>query len=97
MNLSAGATDEMEKKTGTLYWRQNFTMSPSLHHLLHGSIKKKNFVCVCVLVYRSGQLIEPLYQVWEELADTELLPTKKGQQVRGQEIVLRLKRVTAVT
>lgn len=37
---------------------------------------------VCVCVYRSGQLIEPLYQVWEELADTELLPIKTGQQVR---------------
>lgn len=32
------------------------------------------------LLKRSGQLIEPLYQVWEELADTELLPTKTGQQ-----------------
>lgn len=39
-------------------------------------------MCVCVFVYRSGQLIEPLYQVWEDLADTELLPTKTGQQVR---------------
>ncbi|XP_047426742.1 RNA polymerase I-specific transcription initiation factor RRN3 [Mugil cephalus] len=29
---------------------------------------------------RSGQLIEPLYQVWEELADTELPPTKTAQQ-----------------
>ncbi|KAI3359389.1 hypothetical protein L3Q82_002891 [Scortum barcoo] len=33
------------------------------------------------LLKRSGQLIEPLYQVWEELADTELLPTKQGQQL----------------
>nr|XP_046270481.1 RNA polymerase I-specific transcription initiation factor RRN3 [Scatophagus argus] len=32
------------------------------------------------LLKRSGQLIEPLYQVWEELADTELLPTKTSQQ-----------------
>ncbi|XP_054463171.1 RNA polymerase I-specific transcription initiation factor RRN3 [Anoplopoma fimbria] len=32
------------------------------------------------LLKRSVQLIEPLYQVWEELADTELLPTKTGQQ-----------------
>ncbi|XP_022620675.1 RNA polymerase I-specific transcription initiation factor RRN3 [Seriola dumerili] len=32
------------------------------------------------LLKRSGQLIEPLYQVWEELADTELLPAKTGQQ-----------------
>uniref|UniRef100_A0A8C2XT67 RRN3 homolog, RNA polymerase I transcription factor n=1 Tax=Cyclopterus lumpus TaxID=8103 RepID=A0A8C2XT67_CYCLU len=32
------------------------------------------------LLKRSVQLIEPLYQVWEELADTELLPTKAGQQ-----------------
>lgn len=32
------------------------------------------------LLKRSGQLIEPLYQVWEELADTDLLPTKKGRQ-----------------
>ncbi|XP_051242846.1 RNA polymerase I-specific transcription initiation factor RRN3 [Dicentrarchus labrax] len=32
------------------------------------------------LLRRSGQLIEPLYQVWEELADTELLPDKTGRQ-----------------
>lgn len=32
------------------------------------------------LLKRSGQLIEPLYQVWEELADIELLPTKAGKQ-----------------
>ncbi|XP_071357462.1 RNA polymerase I-specific transcription initiation factor RRN3 [Trachinotus anak] len=32
------------------------------------------------LLKRSGQLIEPLYQVWEELADMELLPAKTGQQ-----------------
>ncbi|XP_022064427.1 RNA polymerase I-specific transcription initiation factor RRN3 [Acanthochromis polyacanthus] len=32
------------------------------------------------LLKRSGKLIEPLYQVWEELADAELLPTKTGQQ-----------------
>lgn len=33
------------------------------------------------LLKRSGQLIEPLYQVWEELADTELLrPAKTGRQ-----------------
>ncbi|XP_070778906.1 RNA polymerase I-specific transcription initiation factor RRN3-like [Enoplosus armatus] len=32
------------------------------------------------LLKRSGQLIEPLHQVWEELADTELLPAKSGQQ-----------------
>lgn len=32
------------------------------------------------LLRRSGQLIEPLYQVWEELSDAELLPTKTGQQ-----------------
>ncbi|XP_031726951.1 RNA polymerase I-specific transcription initiation factor RRN3 isoform X2 [Anarrhichthys ocellatus] len=32
------------------------------------------------LLKRSVQLIEPLYQVWEELADTELLPSKTGQQ-----------------
>ncbi|KAM7372520.1 hypothetical protein PAMP_009682 [Pampus punctatissimus] len=32
------------------------------------------------LLKRSGQLIEPLYQVWEELADTELPATKTGQQ-----------------
>ncbi|XP_037648195.1 RNA polymerase I-specific transcription initiation factor RRN3 [Sebastes umbrosus] len=32
------------------------------------------------LLKRSGQLIEPLYQVWEELSDTELLPTKTRQQ-----------------
>ncbi|XP_042361006.1 RNA polymerase I-specific transcription initiation factor RRN3 [Plectropomus leopardus] len=32
------------------------------------------------LLKRSGQLIEPLYQVWEELSDSELLPTKTGQQ-----------------
>lgn len=32
------------------------------------------------LLKRSGKLIEPLYQVWEELSDAELLPTKTGQQ-----------------
>uniref|UniRef100_A0A667YGE2 RRN3 homolog, RNA polymerase I transcription factor n=1 Tax=Myripristis murdjan TaxID=586833 RepID=A0A667YGE2_9TELE len=32
------------------------------------------------LLKRSGQLIEPLYQVWEEPADTELHSTKTGQQ-----------------
>lgn len=32
------------------------------------------------LLKRSGQLIEPLYQVWEEPADAELLPTKPGHQ-----------------
>ncbi|XP_074511145.1 RNA polymerase I-specific transcription initiation factor RRN3 [Sebastes fasciatus] len=32
------------------------------------------------LLKRSSQLIEPLYQVWEELSDTELLPTKTRQQ-----------------
>uniref|UniRef100_A0A7N8YPT0 RRN3 homolog, RNA polymerase I transcription factor n=1 Tax=Mastacembelus armatus TaxID=205130 RepID=A0A7N8YPT0_9TELE len=32
------------------------------------------------LLKRSGQLIEPFYQVWEELVDTELLPAKTGQQ-----------------
>ncbi|XP_041813280.1 RNA polymerase I-specific transcription initiation factor RRN3 [Chelmon rostratus] len=38
------------------------------------------------LLKRSGQLIEPLFQVWEEIADTELLPTKTGQQgSRGDE------------
>lgn len=32
------------------------------------------------LLKRSGQLIEPLYQVWEELADTELHPAKTCRQ-----------------
>uniref|UniRef100_A0A8C5GW83 RRN3 homolog, RNA polymerase I transcription factor n=2 Tax=Gouania willdenowi TaxID=441366 RepID=A0A8C5GW83_GOUWI len=32
------------------------------------------------LLKRSGQLIEPLYQKWEELCDTELLPSTKGLQ-----------------
>ncbi|XP_071765957.1 RNA polymerase I-specific transcription initiation factor RRN3 [Centroberyx gerrardi] len=32
------------------------------------------------LLKRSGQLIEPLYQVWEEPADTELHTTKAGQK-----------------
>ncbi|KAM9393723.1 RNA polymerase I-specific transcription initiation factor RRN3 [Pholidichthys leucotaenia] len=32
------------------------------------------------LLKRSGQLIEPLYQTWEELADTELFPLKAAQQ-----------------
>uniref|UniRef100_A0A8C9ZUZ2 RRN3 homolog, RNA polymerase I transcription factor n=1 Tax=Sander lucioperca TaxID=283035 RepID=A0A8C9ZUZ2_SANLU len=31
-------------------------------------------------ITRSGHLIEPLYQVWEELSDAEQLPTKTGQQ-----------------
>ncbi|TMS15131.1 RNA polymerase I-specific transcription initiation factor RRN3 [Larimichthys crocea] len=32
------------------------------------------------LLKKSGQLIEPLYQVWEELADIELLPAKPCRQ-----------------
>ncbi|XP_035771085.1 RNA polymerase I-specific transcription initiation factor RRN3 [Neolamprologus brichardi] len=32
------------------------------------------------LLKRSGQLIEPLYQVWDDLSDTEPSPTKRGQQ-----------------
>uniref|UniRef100_A0A671V2A1 RRN3 homolog, RNA polymerase I transcription factor n=1 Tax=Sparus aurata TaxID=8175 RepID=A0A671V2A1_SPAAU len=32
------------------------------------------------LLKRSGHLIEPLYQVWEELADKDLLPIKAGRQ-----------------
>lgn len=32
------------------------------------------------LLKRSGQLIEPLYQVWDDLSDTELLPTKTRKQ-----------------
>ncbi|XP_039973819.1 RNA polymerase I-specific transcription initiation factor RRN3 [Xiphias gladius] len=32
------------------------------------------------LLKRSVMLIKPLYQVWEELVDTELLPAKTGQQ-----------------
>uniref|UniRef100_A0A668UPU7 RRN3 homolog, RNA polymerase I transcription factor n=1 Tax=Oreochromis aureus TaxID=47969 RepID=A0A668UPU7_OREAU len=32
------------------------------------------------LLKRSGQLIEPLYQVWDDLLDTEPFPTKRGQQ-----------------
>uniref|UniRef100_A0A671V2A6 RRN3 homolog, RNA polymerase I transcription factor n=1 Tax=Sparus aurata TaxID=8175 RepID=A0A671V2A6_SPAAU len=31
-------------------------------------------------ITRSGHLIEPLYQVWEELADKDLLPIKAGRQ-----------------
>lgn len=34
-----------------------------------------------VCCHRSGQVIEPLYQVWEESADTELIPPKTSQQV----------------
>ncbi|KAM4716570.1 RNA polymerase I-specific transcription initiation factor RRN3 isoform 2-T2 [Anableps anableps] len=32
------------------------------------------------LLKRSGQLIEPLYQVWDELSETDLLPLKTAQQ-----------------
>ncbi|XP_029996496.1 RNA polymerase I-specific transcription initiation factor RRN3 [Sphaeramia orbicularis] len=32
------------------------------------------------LLKRSGVLIEPLYQVWEDLADTEFVASKSGQQ-----------------
>ncbi|KAM3598932.1 uncharacterized protein V6R79_024410 [Siganus canaliculatus] len=32
------------------------------------------------LLKRSGPLIEPLYQVWEEPTDMELLPSRQGQQ-----------------
>ncbi|GLD61205.1 RNA polymerase I-specific transcription initiation factor RRN3 [Lates japonicus] len=37
------------------------------------------------LLKRSGELIEPLYQVWEELVDVELLPAKTGQGLREDE------------
>ncbi|XP_028268436.1 RNA polymerase I-specific transcription initiation factor RRN3 [Parambassis ranga] len=37
------------------------------------------------LLKRSGPLIEPLYQVWEELTDIELLSTKSGQQASKEE------------
>ncbi|XP_053193666.1 RNA polymerase I-specific transcription initiation factor RRN3 [Scomber japonicus] len=37
------------------------------------------------LLKRSGQVIEPLYQVWEEPADTELLVTKAGQQASRED------------
>lgn len=39
-------------------------------------------MCACVVVHRSGKLIEPLYQVWEELEDAELPPAQRGRQVR---------------
>ncbi|KAM4531163.1 RNA polymerase I-specific transcription initiation factor RRN3 [Odontesthes bonariensis] len=32
------------------------------------------------LLKKSGHLIEPLYQVWDELADVELLPTRTDQR-----------------
>ncbi|XP_043955062.1 RNA polymerase I-specific transcription initiation factor RRN3 [Gambusia affinis] len=32
------------------------------------------------LLKRSGQLIEPLYQAWDDLAETDLLPPKTDQQ-----------------
>lgn len=32
------------------------------------------------LLKRSGQLIEPLYQAWDELAESDLLPPKSAQQ-----------------
>ncbi|XP_015254259.1 PREDICTED: RNA polymerase I-specific transcription initiation factor RRN3 [Cyprinodon variegatus] len=32
------------------------------------------------LLRRSGQLIEPLYQVWDEVAETSLLPARTAQQ-----------------
>ncbi|XP_034449158.1 RNA polymerase I-specific transcription initiation factor RRN3 [Hippoglossus hippoglossus] len=37
------------------------------------------------LLKRSSQLIEPLYQVWEEPADMELLPGKTAQQGSGED------------
>ena len=47
-----------------------------------------DYVCLsmylCLCIHRSGELIEPLYQVWEEQADTERPPAKTGQQVLQQ-------------
>ncbi|KAM9779732.1 RNA polymerase I-specific transcription initiation factor RRN3 [Neosynchiropus ocellatus] len=37
------------------------------------------------LLKRSGPLIEPLYQPWEELADLEMLPTKTAPQQGSRE------------
>ncbi|XP_013872545.1 RNA polymerase I-specific transcription initiation factor RRN3 [Austrofundulus limnaeus] len=37
------------------------------------------------LLKRSGQLIEPLYQVWEELSDTELHLAKSGQKASKED------------
>ncbi|XP_067343338.1 RNA polymerase I-specific transcription initiation factor RRN3 isoform X2 [Channa argus] len=37
------------------------------------------------LLKRSGHPIEPLYQVWEEMADTELFPATGQQGVRDEE------------
>ncbi|XP_068605977.1 eukaryotic peptide chain release factor GTP-binding subunit ERF3A-like [Brachionichthys hirsutus] len=37
------------------------------------------------LLKRSGRLIEPVYQVWEELADSELFPTAADQQASPDE------------
>ncbi|XP_061568509.1 RNA polymerase I-specific transcription initiation factor RRN3 isoform X2 [Cololabis saira] len=37
------------------------------------------------LLKRSGQVIEPLHQVWEELEDTELIPTKAGHKEAREE------------
>lgn len=37
------------------------------------------------LLKRSGQLIEPLYQVWEEQADAELPPAQRGRQASEED------------
>uniref|UniRef100_A0A3P9MF05 RRN3 homolog, RNA polymerase I transcription factor n=1 Tax=Oryzias latipes TaxID=8090 RepID=A0A3P9MF05_ORYLA len=37
------------------------------------------------LLRRSGLMVEPLYQVWEELADTELFPTTTSQQASKED------------
>ncbi|XP_007568372.1 RNA polymerase I-specific transcription initiation factor RRN3-like [Poecilia formosa] len=37
------------------------------------------------LLKRSGQLIEPLYQAWDDLAETDLLPPKTAQQAQKED------------
>lgn len=59
-------------------------------------ISSKQINClVNVFCPRSGQVIEPLYQVWEESADTELLPPKTSRQVTGINSSYSLQRATA--
>lgn len=71
----------------TIIERNNRQVLPVVHSSAGGDYVTTNtnpldsfFPFDPYLLKRSGHLIEPLYQVWEELADTELLPTKAGLQ-----------------
>ncbi|XP_077411765.1 RNA polymerase I-specific transcription initiation factor RRN3 [Vanacampus margaritifer] len=71
----------------TIMERNNRHMLPVVHSSTGGDSVSANtnpldsfFPFDPYLLKRSGRLIEPLYQVWEELADSELVATKTVRQ-----------------